>query len=176
MRASTNAAKLVKAKNTWRAILSKVKDGEEAQGESMEEAAERHIREHHDTVLWWLNARLAEASDEQRKRQEVRLKRKVERERSVLSEQKVMARGVGGDGLRKRDTASMRGKVNSGGDEEDEVVKELGKDVVMMLEQENQGLVKYYEDALAQVRYVQWYHDDFECLLIQRTERRRRVF
>lgn len=148
VRASTASAKHAKAKNTWRAILSAGKgdDGEE----DVEEVAERCVREHHESVLWWLNKRLAEASDEQRKRQEVRLKRKVERGRSVLSEQKAL--GVrNGDGLRKRDTAGTR-NVRSGGDEEDEVVRELGKDVVMMLEQENQGLVTYYEDALSQVR------------------------
>lgn len=111
--------------------------GDDGNGEALEEAVERCMREHHESVLWWLNKRLAEVSDAQRKRQEAR--RKVERGWGVWSEQKARSVGVG----------MRRGNVKSS--DEDEVVAELGKEVVMMLEEENQGLLRYHEDALAQV-------------------------
>ncbi|TGZ77732.1 hypothetical protein EX30DRAFT_176765 [Ascodesmis nigricans] len=155
IRATTAAAVRHKKRNTWQAIFTSAVDGGTPEHDP-EEQAEKMIAAHHESVLWWLKEQLAQCSEIQRRRQEVRLRRKLEKGRSVLAEQKganVGIRSTTSTSAKKKQAG--KGRVKAGMEEDEDmkdVEEQLGAEVVKMLEQENEGMLKYYEDTLEQVK------------------------
>ncbi|TGZ83418.1 hypothetical protein EX30DRAFT_339596 [Ascodesmis nigricans] len=139
IRATTAAAVHTKKYNTWKAVFTSAVDMEDP-----EEQAEKMVVAHHESVLWWLKERLAQCSETQRRRQEVRVRRKLEKGRDVLVRHETASGGI---------RKSMR-RVQAEREDDDieNVEEQLGAEAVKMLEQENEGMLKHYEDTLEQVK------------------------
>lgn len=120
--------------------------------------------------MWFLRKKLEEAGEVQRGMMEKRLQREVERSKSVLYKSRG-AKGVdggftSGEGGGGGGEMGMNGYARQGGAMEEEdrrrgVMEEedrsrgedgLSEEQVQMLKEENEGMLRHYEDTLDQVR------------------------
>ncbi|KAI4123908.1 MAG: hypothetical protein LQ338_005055 [Usnochroma carphineum] len=115
-----------------------------------------------ESVIWYLRKKLEEAGEVQRGMMEKRLQREVERSKSVLYKSRG-AKGVDvglddftvGDGGGK----GMNGYVGQKGvaleeEEREKGEQGLSEEQAQLLKEENEGMLRHYEDTLDQVRYV----------------------
>ena len=134
----------------------------------LEEGREEVVVMVRESVIWWLGRRLEQVAEVQRGMVERRVKREMERGRSVL----YMVKGGGGgmDGIlagEEGGRAGMNGSVRGGEmgkghgkmaveDEESRklIEQQLSPEQLQLFAQENQDMLRRYEDTLDQVRYV----------------------
>ncbi|KAL9601465.1 MAG: hypothetical protein Q9219_002531 [cf. Caloplaca sp. 3 TL-2023] len=119
-----------------------------------------------ESVLWYLRKKLEEAGEVQRGMMEKRVQREVERSKSVLYKSREMKGMDVGLDPQNRYPSEDRGKMNVNGyvgqagvalDEEEKRKGEegLSEEQVQMLREENEGMLRHYEDTLDQVRTVE---------------------
>lgn len=127
--------------------------------EELEEAKANTIKAHRESIIWYLQRALEECGRFQSSMMEIRLTREVEKSKSVLYK----ARGTMPT---TEDYSGMNGAHNAAPDyrgktaqmqEADAVAVEqqLDPEQLQLFAQENQDLLKQYEDHLDQVRYAQ---------------------
>lgn len=126
--------------------------------EEAEEAKANTIKVHRESIIWYLQRQLEQCSRAQSSMMEIRLMREVEKSKSVLYK----ARGTlpvsdeyfGSNGGAPTPNG-FRGKSTAQQDTESKAVEaELDPDQLQLFAQENQDMLKHYEDTLDQVRYV----------------------
>ncbi|KAI9839156.1 MAG: hypothetical protein M1819_003149 [Sarea resinae] len=130
--------------------------------EELEDARASGIKVHRESVLWYLRRKLEECGEIQRSMMETRLTREVEKSKSVLYKTRGI-RGMSGTeaeeaGELPRSMAnSTTGYVGGRAVQMDEVEKreveqQLSPEQLQLFAQENQDMLKHYEDTLDQVR------------------------
>jgi len=124
--------------------------------EDLAEAKDRTLSIHREGVLLYLQKKLEEASQIQSGMMLIRLQREEEKSKSVLFK----SRGQdipyskfdpstlpnGSSGSSGRDTAGQ-----------DAWEEQLSQEQLQMFQEENQEMMKHYQDQLGQVRSVEWY-------------------
>ena len=133
IRAATAKSVLEKKYASFRAIF-----GDDVERRT-EEARLGVENAHREAVIWGLKNALEIVSEEQRRRQEIRLQREVEKSGSLLHRIQ---------GMRSTAPVVLAEEQGAAG------VEELTQEQIQMFELENQGMVKHYEDTLQQVKYV----------------------
>lgn len=129
-----------------------------------EEAKAEMLGMHREGVIWYLQQKLQVAMGLQREMMEVRISREVEKSKSVLymvrgvvsEAEKGDGRGFGGSG---EVGGTVAGRVaveeeRKGREREGAVDYQLTEEQMQLFAQENQDMLKQYEDSLDQVRYV----------------------
>jgi hypothetical protein len=126
--------------------------------ELLEEAKANTIKVHRESIIWYLRRQLEECGRFQSSMMEVRLAREVEKSKSILYNARITMPGAGeykgaNGGL---DAANgYRGKSTAQQDEESKAAEQqLDPEQLQLFAQENQDMLKHYEDTLDQVRYV----------------------
>jgi syntaxin 18 len=121
--------------------------------EEAQEAEKKNVNVHRESVIWYLRRKLEECSRFQSEMMEIRLMREVERSKSVLYK----ARGT----MPIMDDSSVNGGPDyraMAADAKEEAMGEveqtLSPEQLQLFAQENQDMLKHYEDTLDQVRYV----------------------
>jgi hypothetical protein len=126
--------------------------------ELLQEAKANTIKVHRESIIWYLQRQLEECGRFQSSMMEVRLSREVEKSKSILYNARITMPGAseyigakGGVGA----ANGYRGKTSALQDEESKAVEEqLDPEQLQLFAQENQDMLKHYEDTLDQVRYV----------------------
>ncbi|TKA47372.1 hypothetical protein B0A49_11998 [Cryomyces minteri] len=123
---------------------------------------ERHkvIQAHREGVIWYLQRKLEEAGMVQSRMMEVRLEREVEKSKSVLYKTRGslgiadMSAGMDGDSPDVgTGRAGQRGHVGTRfAQDSKEAEQQLSPEQLQLFAQENQDMLKHYEDTLDQVR------------------------
>lgn len=112
-----------------------------------------------ESVLFYLNLKLGNVVNEQRDMVEKRIERVRERERSVLYKNTSSSAGiVGGGGWGRVDGEEWRGDNTTGvvkmdENEVKEIEKQLTPQQLQLFEEENDSLVRYFEDVVGKVQY-----------------------
>jgi syntaxin 18 len=143
--------------------------------EKLQEGKEEAVKIHREGVIWYLQTRLGEAGRYQAEMMEVRLSREVEKSKSILYKVRGDVGMIGGDwpadvgpGIsaasghsRGPSMGGPRGGYrNAGGVESEEgrhIEQQLSEEQLSLFAQENNDMLKQYEDTLDQVRYVKDY-------------------
>lgn len=126
--------------------------------EQLEEARANTVKVHRESIIWYLQRQLEECGRFQTAMMEIRLAREVEKSKSILYK----ARGtipVSDEytGMSRAPGASngYRGKTTVQQDEESKAMEQqLDPEQLQLFAQENQDMLKHYEDTLDQVRYA----------------------
>lgn len=128
------------------------------------EETERTLKTIRENVLWWLRGRLEGVAEVQRGMVEKRIERIKEKEKSVLHKMSsvpgVGAGGFGpgsdGGGLSMRDRPTASDILPDVIDEKEkaEIESKLSPEQLQLFAQENDGLLKHYEDTLGKVKYA----------------------
>ncbi|KAI4721135.1 snare protein syntaxin-like protein 18/UFE1 [Aureobasidium sp. EXF-10727] len=113
--------------------------------EEVEEARQKMLSAHRESIVWFLQARLREAGTLQSTMMEIRIQREVEKSKSVLYKAKSSA--VSHQGF---DAALEAEKPATQGQERAE--PQLSEEQMQLFAQENQDMMKHYQDTLDQVR------------------------
>jgi hypothetical protein len=128
--------------------------------EEMEEAKANTIRAHRESIIWSLQNQLEECGSFQSSMMEIRLMREVEKSKSVLYKTRASLpagtdySGMNG-GQSAGDAGDYRGKTSFHQDESSGVIEQqLDPEQLQLFAQENQDMLKQYEDQLDKVRYV----------------------
>jgi syntaxin 18 len=137
--------------------------------EELQERIDQTLNTHRESVIWFLRRRLEACAEVQGGMMETRLAREVERSKSVLYKTKGSAVGMGvaleeqaGKGL----SGHGRGKGSVGGangyndangvamgdGDREKIETELTPEQLQLFAQENNEMLKHYEDTLDQVR------------------------
>ncbi|KAM0796069.1 hypothetical protein BDR22DRAFT_893593 [Usnea florida] len=141
--------------------------GDKSPEQILEEARREMFAMHRSSVLWYLGRKLEGVGEVQRGMMERRLERDLEKGRSVLY--KVSGSVEAGQGLRgdassggvgeglnrrTRDGNSAFGGGGAAGEDESrkEIEQQLSPEQLQLFAQENQDMLKQYEDTLDQVR------------------------
>ncbi|OJD36389.1 t-snare protein [Diplodia corticola] len=116
--------------------------------EELEEAKQNTIKIHRDGVIWFLSRKLEEVSGFQASMMEIRLEREREKSKSVLYK----ARSVALPPM--DDPSGYSGTKAAGLDEKtgQHVEQELSAEQLQLFAEENQDMLKHYEDTLDKVR------------------------
>lgn len=130
--------------------------------EELEEAKANTVKVHRESVIWYLQRQLEECGRFQSSMMEIRLTREVEKSKSILYKARVTLpvtddfSGMNGGHEWAND---YRGKTSYQLDTESKAVEEqLDPEQLQLFAQENQDMLKHYEDTLDQVRYVNSSH------------------
>jgi syntaxin 18 len=141
---------------------------EKSEEERLNEARIKSTNVHRESVIWYLRRKLEECGELQRGMMETRLIREVEKSKSALYKVQVttgMPPKASGDAS---GVSPISGTNAIGGsrkeaehksalmDEQEskEIEKQLSPEQLQLFAQENQDMLKHYEDTLDQVRYV----------------------
>ncbi|EEQ92026.2 SNARE protein [Blastomyces dermatitidis ER-3] len=129
------------------------------------EETERTLKTVRENVLWWLRRRLEGVAEVQRGMVEKRIERVREKEKSILYKMSGVAgigAGVGGVGAGSEGGSfPMRDRVAGAADvppdmidekEKAEIESKLSPEQLQLFAQENEGLLKHYEDTLGKVK------------------------
>ncbi|KZF25530.1 snare protein syntaxin-like protein 18/UFE1 [Xylona heveae TC161] len=132
--------------------------------EEMDEARANGIKVHRESVLWYLRRKLEECGELQRSMMETRLTREVEKSKSALYKARG-ARGAWEIATGTVDDASWTTPSQQGSGaakaalmdtaEKEEVERQLSPEQLQLFAQENQNMLKHYEDTLDQVRMAE---------------------
>ena len=122
--------------------------------EEMQEAQEKSFNAHREGVIWYLQRKLEEAGNLQGGMMEIRIQREVEKSKSMLY--KSRAANVPYEQL---DPAMFPDGQTTGGGQKQGVAsggaeQELSQEQLQLFAQENQDMLRHYEDTLDQVRLV----------------------
>ncbi|KAF2661930.1 snare protein syntaxin-like protein 18/UFE1 [Lophiostoma macrostomum CBS 122681] len=124
--------------------------------EELEEAKANTIKMHRESIIWYLQLQLEECGRFQSSMMEIRLTREVEKSKSVLYKARGTMASSG-------DTGNMNGGLHTRTDykrktaveqdaESRAVEQQLDPEQLQLFAQENQDMLKHYEDTLDQVR------------------------
>lgn len=146
---------------------------EKSPEEQLQEAKANTIKVHRESIIWYLQRQLEECGRFQSSMMEIRLTREVEKSKSVLYK----ARGTmpvsdeyGGFNRANGAAKDYRGKTSFQQDAESQAVEQqLDPEQLQLFAQENQDMLKHYEDTLDQVRYANILHD-YQFQLTSSTE------
>ncbi|OJZ86538.1 hypothetical protein ASPFODRAFT_716679 [Aspergillus luchuensis CBS 106.47] len=145
-------------------------DGNEGKDKEqiIEEEKEKVLKGVRESVLFYLNVKLGNVVNEQRDMVEKRIERVRERERSVLYKNTSSSAGIvggGGGGWGRVDGGEWRGDNNNTGigigagdvvkmdeNEVKEIEKQLTPQQLQLFEEENDSLVRYFEDVVGKVQ------------------------
>lgn len=111
-----------------------------------EELKARELRDHREGVLWYLREKLQDCSKFQGTMMGIRIKREMEKKKSMLSKQLEPMPAFGGF-----ENASMPPMAHSS---QFQPAEELSPEQIQMFEQENKDMLKHYQETLNQVKYV----------------------
>jgi len=126
--------------------------------EELQEAKANTIKAHRESIIWYLRRQLEECGRFQSSMMEIRLTREVEKSKSVLykargtmppAEDYSAMNGTSGSNKDYRGKATFQQETESHAAEE-----QLSPEQLQLFAQENQDMLKHYEDHLDQVRYV----------------------
>jgi syntaxin 18 len=115
--------------------------------EEVEEAKQKTLNAHRESIVWFLQAKLREAGTLQSTMMEIRIQREVEKSKSVLYKAKNSSASYAAQGL---DTALDSEKSTAQG--QDRTEPQLSDEQMQLFAQENQDMMKHYQDTLDQVR------------------------
>jgi syntaxin 18 len=121
--------------------------------ELLEEARANTIKMHRESIIWYLQRQLEECGRYQSSMMEIRLMREVEKNKSILYK----ARGTlpTNDIEMEGGTSAYRGKSTAQQETESKALEEqLDPEQLQLFAQENQDMLRHYEDTLDQVRYA----------------------
>lgn len=131
-----------------------------------EEAREKQFGMFRESVLWYLRSKLGDCGRKQAQMMEIRIGREMEKNKSVLS--KARGEAIADFGLTPGVIPAMKStsagraaameEQRSGGSGSG---LELSEEQLQLFEQENQDMLKHYEQTLNQVRYLP--DVDFRC-------------
>ncbi|GME24052.1 Snare protein syntaxin 18 ufe1 protein [Neofusicoccum parvum] len=118
--------------------------------EELEEAKQNTIKIHRDGVIWYLSRKLEEVSGFQASMMEIRLEREREKSKSVLYK----ARGLNLPAMDGPSGGHEAGAKAAGWDETSgqQVEQQLSEEQLQLFAEENQDMLKHYEDTLDKVR------------------------
>ena len=135
-----------------------------------EEAAEAKantLKAHREGVIWFLQRRLEECGKVQSEMMEARLTREMEKSKSILyknynAQQSDLSasfdtskmNGQSAKGLGRSNYKPMSPTASTNDRSRFDAEENLSPEQLQMFEQENQGMLKHYEDTLDQVRLV----------------------
>jgi hypothetical protein len=129
--------------------------------EEIEESKANTIKAHRDSMIWSLQNQLEECGRFQSDMMEIRLMREIEKSKSVLYRTRNTGpsandySGVSGGPGAGAGFADYRGKTSYNQDESSTVIeKQLDPEQLQLFAQENQDMLKQYEDQLDKVRCV----------------------
>jgi syntaxin 18 len=127
--------------------------------EELEEARATTIKAHRESIIWSLQNQLEECGRFQSSMMEIRLMREVEKSKSVLHKTRMTGPGMGeysgmnGGHSAAGGSTDYRGKSHYTHDESNEVIEQtLDPEQLQLFAQENQDMLKQYEDQLDKVR------------------------
>ncbi|KAF9636927.1 putative snare protein syntaxin 18 ufe1 protein [Lasiodiplodia theobromae] len=117
--------------------------------EELEEAKQNTIKIHRDGVIWFLSRKLEEVSGFQASMMEIRLEREREKSKSVLYKARGMQMPTIDD-----PTGGYSGGKGASMDEKagQQVEQQLSEEQLQLFAEENQDMLKHYEDTLDKVR------------------------
>ncbi|KAJ4291618.1 hypothetical protein N0V90_009513 [Kalmusia sp. IMI 367209] len=124
--------------------------------EELEEAKSNTIKAHRESMIWYLQRALEECGRFQSSMMEIRITREIEKSKSVLYKARVTMpamddyTGSNGDHSTEQDYHGLSSKVPEEGPLS--VEQQLDPEQLQLFAQENQDMLKYYEDHLDQVR------------------------
>ena len=121
--------------------------------EELAEAKDRTLSIHREGVIWYLQKKLEEAAQIQSGMMEIRLQREQEKSKSVLykSRGQDIPYSKFDPSTLPNGTSGNSGKDASGQDAWEE---QLSQEQLQMFQEENQEMMKHYQDQLGQVRLV----------------------
>lgn len=127
--------------------------------EDLEEARVKTIQAHRESILWSLQSMLAKCGQYQSSMMEIRLQREVEKSKSVLYKTRTTMPssehgGMDGGSSADRALQDYRGTSSHAQDESAAIEQQLDPEQLQLFAQENQDMLKQYEDQLDKVRYV----------------------
>lgn len=128
--------------------------------EELEEAKANTIRAHRDSIIWTLQSALEQCGQFQSSMMEIRLMREVEKSKSVLYKTRATMPsndygGMNGGSTITGGSKDYRGKSTHTQDESSAAIEQqLDPEQLQLFAQENQDMLKQYEDQLDKVRYV----------------------
>ena len=134
--------------------------------EQLEAARQETIKVVRDSVIWYLRKKLEEAAEIQRGMMQTRLDREVEKSKSALYKTKGVVGGVAtleDMELSKSNGGSYPGSGDGNygtrspamdASERKSIEQTLSPEQLQLFAQENNDMLKHYEDALDKVRYV----------------------
>jgi len=114
--------------------------------EEVEEARQKMLNAHRESIVWFLQAKLREAGTLQGTMMEIRIQREVEKSKSVLYKAKSSSVAY----HQQLDAALDSEKSAAQGQERSE--PQLSDEQMQLFAQENQDMMKHYQDTLDQVR------------------------
>jgi syntaxin 18 len=114
--------------------------------EEVEESRQKMLNAHRESIVWFLQAKLREAGTLQGTMMEIRIQREVEKSKSVLYKAKSSSFAY----HQQLDAALDSEKSAAGGQERSE--PQLSDEQMQLFAQENQDMMKHYQDTLDQVR------------------------
>jgi syntaxin 18 len=128
--------------------------------EELEEAKTNAIRAHRESIIWSLQNQLEQCGQFQSSMMEIRLMREVEKSKSVLYKTRASGPPTNDFGSMNGDDSAgrsveYRGKTGHNQDESNGVIEQqLDPEQLQLFAQENQDMLKQYEDQLDKVRYA----------------------
>jgi syntaxin 18 len=129
--------------------------------EEAEESKANAVKAHRDSIIWSLQNQLEECGRFQSDMMEIRLMRDIEKSKSVLYKTRNTGpsmndySGMDSSSSAGTGSADYRGKTSYTQDESSTVIeKQLDPEQLQHFAQENQDMLKQYEDQLDKVRYV----------------------
>ena len=135
--------------------------------EEGEEAKANTLKMHREGVIWFLQRRLEECGRVQSEMMEVRLTREMEKSKSILYKNQGarssdssatfdgrMTNGQPSKGLKTSLSNAASPTTATNDTVRTEAEQELSQEQLQLFEEENQGMLKHYEDTLDQVRLV----------------------
>lgn len=169
LRQNTEATLAQRARNGL-GLLGRWAAGGMGQSKSLEEEIENArastIKMHRESVLWYLRRKLEECGEVQRSMMETRLYREIEKSKSVLYKTRASRRMSaipavldedlpktdrdGSAGIRPGTTGSKAAHMEES--ERKAIEQQLSPDQLQLFAEENQDMLKHYEDTLDQVR------------------------
>jgi syntaxin 18 len=122
--------------------------------EEIEEAKANTIKAHREGIIWSLQNQLEQCGRFQSDMMEIRLMREVEKSKSVLYKTRTTAPAMT-DYSAGTDSKDYREKSSYNPDEPSTgIEKQLDPEQLQLFAQENQDMLKQYEDQLDKIRYV----------------------
>ena len=137
--------------------------------EALQDAQQKTIKLHRESVVWYLKRKMEEAVEIQSDMMQTRLDREIEKSKSMLYKTK----GASGATIRNMEYGAMNDSGNGNGNDwpgggkystsravemddmdRKKIEQQLSPKQLQLFEQENNDMLKHYEDTLDQVRYV----------------------
>lgn len=128
--------------------------------EEREEAKANTIKAHRESIVWSLQNALEQCGQFQSSMMEIRLMREVEKSKSVLYKTRATMPSndygsMNGGSIADGTSTDYRGKTSHVQDESSAAIEQqLDPEQLQLFAQENQDMLKQYEDQLDKVRYV----------------------